>query len=122
MKRRSFLAMVASLPFVPSILSAAPSAPYVGKPFLSVVMTRRAYDEVCFKLPPFKKRVKQLTALAPHGPQQTEMVEVIVPKPSENPIRPIGLPMGASYSAHSIMDLETQTLLKSRDQQVRHAV
>ena len=66
---------------------------------------------------------RNFIVLAPYGPQQTEMIGIVVPKPAENPIRPVGLPMGKSYSAHSIMDLETQTLLKSRDRQVvRHAV
>lgn len=116
MKRRSFLAMVAALPIVAARpASASISAPYVGQPYLSVVMSQRMLNEVCGKLPSMKSRIVQRRSTPTTRPHETDMVEIVIHKPEHNHPRPVGLPMKMGYGAHSIIDLETETVLKSRD-------
>lgn len=121
MKRRSFLAMAATMPLIPSLLSASPSMvsshPYMGKPFISMALPKRMME---LKDSRIMSATKSRAVLVRDIPKKTsrgeDMVEVVIPKPTgpHHPTGYLGFPQGGAYMSESIIDLEDQKVLKHR--------
>lgn len=119
MNRRTFLGMTAALPVMGSLLTAtrsmAATHPYMGKPFISMVLPKSLMEATDTRVMEATRRsavmIRDIPRKTVHG---EDMVEVVVPKPDETYPQRSGLPIGGSYMSESIVDLETQQVLKNR--------
>lgn len=121
MKRREFLAMAAALPVLPSVVGTptlASTHPYMGKPYVSMAISKTLMsDSSTYVLATTKSRAVLIRDIPRKSISGEDMVEVVIPKPDRHDdvyIRKTGLPIGGSYAAESIVDLETSKSIKSR--------